>query len=133
MGEMFGSFIRKKFVTFTPLLAATALLLAAPTASAELKVVATVPDLAALAKEVGGGLVSVKAMSRSTQDPHFVDAKPSLVLDLNKADLVLLIGLDLEVGWLPTLLVGARNANIQPGALGYLDCSRFVHRLEVPV
>jgi zinc/manganese transport system substrate-binding protein len=101
-------------------------------AQAEMKVVATVPDLAAVAKEVGGQFVSVKSMVTPMQDPHFADAKPSLVLDLNKANLVLLVGLDLEVGWLPTLLVGARNPQIHQGAPGYLDCSQFVRRLDVP-
>jgi zinc/manganese transport system substrate-binding protein len=106
-------------------------LLAGP-ARAEIRVVATVPGLASLAKEVGGNAVSVKALSRATQDPHFVDAKPSLALDLNKAHLVVLMGLDLEVGWLPSLLVGARNPHIQPGSPGYLDCSQFVKKLGVP-
>jgi zinc/manganese transport system substrate-binding protein len=101
-------------------------------ACAVLRVVATVPDLAAVAREVGGDAVSVQAMSLPTQDPHFVDARPSLALQLNRADLVVLVGLELEVGWLPTLLVGARNPAIQTGARGYLDCSQFVHRLDVP-
>ena len=76
----------------------------------------------------GQGRVAVAAH----QDPHFVDAKPSLALVLNRADLLLQVGLDLEVGWLPTLLVGARNPRIQPGSPGHLDCSQFVHRLDVP-
>jgi zinc/manganese transport system substrate-binding protein len=104
---------------------------AAP-ARAQLSVVATVPDLAAIAKAVGGAQVTVKTMALPTQNPHFVDAKPSLALDLNKADLVLLVGLGLEIGWLPTLLTGARNAAIQPGASGYLDCSTLVAKLGVP-
>jgi zinc/manganese transport system substrate-binding protein len=102
------------------------------TAHAEVNVVASVPDLAALTKEVGGAFVSVKALSLPTQDPHFVDAKPSLALELNRANLLVLVGLDLEIGWLPTLVVGARNAAIQPGNPGYLDCSQFVHRLDIP-
>jgi zinc/manganese transport system substrate-binding protein len=104
----------------------------APQARAELRVLATVPDLAAVAREVGGTSISVQAMSLPTQDPHFVDPRPSLALQLNRADLVLLVGLDLEIGWLPTLLVGARNPAIQTGSRGYLDCSQFVHRLELP-
>jgi zinc/manganese transport system substrate-binding protein len=99
---------------------------------AELRVVATVPDLAALASEVGGKLVRVRSLSLPTQDPHFVDAKPSLALELNRADLLLLVGMDLEIGWLPTLLVGARNPAIQPGAGGHLDCSQFVTKMDVP-
>jgi zinc/manganese transport system substrate-binding protein len=113
-------------------LAIIAVTLSAPFAHAEVKVVASVPDLAALTKEVGGPNVSVKTLSLPTQDPHFVDAKPSLALELNRADLLVLVGLDLEIGWLPTLVVGARNAKIQPGTPGYLDCSQFVHRLDVP-
>lgn len=106
--------------------------LAAAPARADLRVVASVPGLAALATEVGGDAISVKALSRATQDPHFVDARPSLALDLNKADLLLLVGLDLEIGWLPTLVVGARNPRIQMGTQGYLDCSQFVKKLQVP-
>ncbi len=101
-------------------------------ARAEVRVVATVPDLAALAREIGGNLVNVRSLSLPTQDPHFVDAKPSLALELNRADLLLLVGLDLEVGWLPTLLVGARNGKIQAGAPGHLDCSQFVSKLDLP-
>jgi zinc/manganese transport system substrate-binding protein len=101
-------------------------------ARAEIKIVASVPDLAALAKEVGGAQVSVKTLSLPTQDPHFIDAKPSLALELNRADVLLLVGLDLEIGWLPTLLVGARNPHIQTGSTGYLDCSQFVHKLDLP-
>jgi zinc/manganese transport system substrate-binding protein len=108
-------------------------LLAVPLqARAELKVVATVPTLAAVAKEVGGSKVTVKSLALPTQDPHFVDAKPSLALELNKADMLVVVGLGLEVGWLPPLQLGARNADIQVGAKGYLDCSQFVALLEKP-
>jgi zinc/manganese transport system substrate-binding protein len=100
-------------------------------AHAELQVVATVPALAAIAREVAGANARVKSLTRSSQDPHFVDARPSLALDLNRADLLLTVGLELEVGWLPTLVSGARNGKILPGSHGYLDCSRFVELLEV--
>lgn len=106
--------------------------LAAAPARAELKVVATLPDLAALAKAVGGDKVEVTALALPTQDPHFVDAKPNLALALNRADLLIAIGLGLEIGWLPTLQIGARNARIQTGNTGYLDASQFVRLLEVP-
>lgn len=106
--------------------------LAAP-AAASVKVVATTPDLAALVSEVGGKRVSVTALSLSTQDPHFVDAKPSLILKLNKADLLVAIGLDLEIGWLPKLQTSARNGKILSSGSGYLDCSTAVHVLDVPV
>jgi zinc/manganese transport system substrate-binding protein len=100
-------------------------------ARAAVKVVTTVPALAAIAHEIAGPHAEVKSLTRSTQDPHFVDARPSLALDLNHADLLLTVGLELEVGWLPTLLTGARNPRIMVGAPGYLDCSLFVNVLEV--
>lgn len=106
--------------------------LGASTAHAKVEVVATVPDLAALAREVGGDRVSITSLSLPTQDPHFVDAKPSLMLKLNKADVLLTIGLGLEAGWLPVLQNGARNARILSGGAGHLDCSRHVRLLEVP-
>lgn len=111
---------------------AATLALGASTASAGVEVVATVPDLAALAREVGGDKVSVTALSLPTQDPHFVDAKPSLMLKLNKADVLLAVGLQLEAGWLPVLQNGARNPKILAGGSGYLDCSGAVRLLEVP-
>lgn len=113
-------------------LCAALLCLLAPRARADLNVVATVPDLAALAKAVGGEHVQVTSLALPTQDPHFVDAKPNLALALNRADLLLAVGLELEVGWLPTLQLGARNAKIQTGNPGYLDASQFVRLLELP-
>src|SRR5262245_45219599 len=101
-------------------------------ASAKLGVVATTPDLAAIAREVGGADARVVALALSTQDPHFVDAKPHLALELSKADLLVLTGAGLETGWLPTLLTGSRNGAIQPGSAGYLDCSGLVPLLEMP-
>ncbi len=109
------------FLAFTPRAGAAAV-----------RVVATVPDLAALARGVGGDRLLVSSMSLPTQDPHFVDAKPSLALELSRADLLLLVGLDLEVGWLPVLMSGARNPAIQRGSRGHLDCSAFIRPLEVP-
>jgi zinc/manganese transport system substrate-binding protein len=100
-------------------------------AHAELKVVATVPALAAIAKEIAGPNASVKSLTRGSQDPHFVDARPSLALDLNRADLLLAVGLELEIGWLPTLVSGARNGKILQGSPGYLDTSHFVELQEV--
>jgi zinc/manganese transport system substrate-binding protein len=108
------------------------LLLAALPANAALNVVATVSDLAALAKEVGGSHVNVMSMSVPTQDPHFVDARPNLAVQLNKADLLLAIGLQLEIGWLPTLVNGARNPKIQLGAPGYLECATLVSSRDIP-
>ncbi len=99
--------------------------LAAP-AHANVKVVATVPDLAALTKQIGGSKVTVTALSLPTQDPHFVDAKPSIILKLNKADLLIAVGLDLEIGWLPALQTQARNSKILPSGSGYLECASVV-------
>ncbi len=116
----------------TSFILAAALLSIAQTAHADLDVVATVPDLAAIAKEIGGDKVNVTALSLPTQDPHFVDAKPSALLKLNKADLLVAVGLELEIGWLPTLQTGARNPKILVSGSGYLECSQFVHVLEAP-
>lgn len=113
----------------TSLLLAT---LAAGPAEAELRVVASIPDLGAVAREIGGGRVEVVVLSLPTQDPHWVDARPNLALELSKADLLLYAGMELEIGWLPTLIVGSRNTSIQSGATGNLDCSRFVQPMEVP-
>jgi zinc/manganese transport system substrate-binding protein len=104
----------------------------APSARADLRIVTTTPDLASLAKQVGKDHVQVTSLALSTQDPHWVDARPNLALELSRADLCVLTGLDLELGWLPTLLTGARNGAIQPGGKGYLDASEFVGKLEVP-
>ncbi|MEX2281280.1 MAG: metal ABC transporter substrate-binding protein [Gemmatimonadota bacterium] len=103
------------------------------TASADpLMVVTTTTDLAAIAREVGGKRVTVKAMAVGTQDPHFVEAKPSLILDLRKADVYAQVGLGLEVGWAPLLLDQSRNAKIRPGGRGYLDLSAAATVLDIP-
>ncbi|HVY31907.1 MAG TPA: zinc ABC transporter substrate-binding protein [Polyangiaceae bacterium] len=117
---------------FLPLMLGLLAWLVPAAALAKLNVVATTPDLAAIAREVGGGDVHVVALALPTQDPHFVDAKPHLALELSKANLLLLTGAGLEVGWLPTLLTGSRNPDIQPGSPGYLDCSGLVSLLEAP-
>jgi zinc/manganese transport system substrate-binding protein len=114
-----------------PFLATSLVGLSSP-ARADVSVVTTVPTLAAIAREVGGKRVRVQSLSLPTQDPHFVDARPSLVLQLNKASLLVSVGLDLEVGWLPTLQTGARNPEIQRGATGHLDCSTYAPILDVP-
>ena len=100
-------------------------------AHAALNVVATTSDLAALVAEVGGDFVSVKALSTADQNPHYVDPRPSLVVALARADLLIVNGLELEVGWLPPLQVNARNAAIQIGGTGYFDASKHVRLLEV--
>ena len=101
-------------------------------AVATLNVVTTTEDIAAIVKEVGGNLVTVKSIARGFQDPHAIEAKPSYMLKVNRADLLLYQGLDLEVGWLPMLIRGARNKNVLPGQLGHLDVSRAIIPLEVP-
>ncbi len=100
--------------------------------SKPLQVVTTTEDLAAIAREVGGERVAVAAICRGYQDPHFVDAKPSFMVQLKKADLFVEIGRDLEVGWVPGLLNGARNSKILPGAPGFVDASLQVEILEIP-
>lgn len=98
----------------------------------KLKVVTTTTDLAAIAREVGGSRVEVKAMAAGTQDPHFVEAKPSLILDLRKADVYAQVGLGLEVGWAPLLLDQARNTSIRPGGRGHLDLSQAASVMDIP-
>lgn len=97
-----------------------------------LKVVATTEDLASLAREVGGDRVAVEAIARGYQDPHFVEAKPSFILKFSRADLLIVVGRELEIGWLPALINNSRNAKIQVGAPGYLDPSAGVKILEIP-
>jgi zinc/manganese transport system substrate-binding protein len=104
----------------------------APAAAATPKVVTTTEDLAALVREVGGDKVSVDAIAKGYQDPHFVDPKPSFILKLHDADLLVAVGRELEIGWLPPLLTQSRNAKIQPGAPGYIDASSGVRILELP-
>ena len=106
--------------------------IAAPRAEAALNIIATTSDLAALVTEVGGDKVTVEALARGYQDPHFVEAKPSFVLKLNKADLLVVVGRELEIGWLPPLITQSRNAKIQPGADGYFDASLTTKILEIP-
>ncbi len=99
---------------------------------AVLHVVSSIPTLGSLAKEVGGARIEVESLGKGYQDPHFVEPKPSLMLVLNRADLLLHVGLELEIGWLPPLVLGSRNPKIQPGELGNLDCSRSIPVLDVP-
>jgi ABC-type Zn uptake system ZnuABC Zn-binding protein ZnuA len=100
--------------------------------AASLNVVTTTEDLASIAREVGGDTVKVESLSRGYQDPHFVEAKPSFVLKLHSADLLVAVGRELEAGWLPPLVTQARNPKIQPGGTGYLDASVHAKILEIP-
>jgi ABC-type Zn uptake system ZnuABC Zn-binding protein ZnuA len=99
---------------------------------AAVKVVTTTEDLAAITREVGGDRVEVTALAKGYQDPHFVEPKPSFILAVSRADLLVAVGRELEIGWLPTLITSSRNARIQPGAAGYLDASLNVKILEIP-
>jgi len=101
-------------------------------AAAKLNVVTTTSDLAALTQEVGGDRVNVQAIAKGYQDPHYVEAKPSFLLMLQRADLLVSVGLQLELGWLPPLVSQCGNARVQPGASGYLDASQFAEILEIP-
>ena len=100
--------------------------------AAKIAVVATTPDLGAIAKEIGGDMIEVKTLAKPTEDPHFVDAKPSLVVTLNRADMLIEGGAELEVGWLPPLLETARNDKIAAGAPGLVIASQGIRMLEVP-
>lgn len=108
------------------------LLAALPLQAQKLKVVTTTADLASLTREVGGDRVDVTSIARGYQDPHFVEPKPSFLLLLRKADLVVAVGLELEIGWLPPLIDQSRNARIRPGTNGYLDVARGVEILDRP-
>jgi zinc/manganese transport system substrate-binding protein len=107
--------------------------LAAPAyAQGKLTVMTATEDLASIARDVGGDKITVESIARGYQDPHFVEAKPSFILKLQKADLLVVVGRELEIGWLPPLVQQSRNGRIQPGAEGYLDASLGAQILEVP-
>jgi len=101
-------------------------------AQGKLNVVATTEDLGSLAREIGGDKVSVTSLARGYQDPHFVDPKPSFILAVSRADVLIVVGRELEIGWLPPLLTSSRNSKIQVGGPGYLDASLNVKILEIP-
>jgi ABC-type Zn uptake system ZnuABC Zn-binding protein ZnuA len=100
--------------------------------AAPMQVVASLPGLGKLAEAVGGDRVKVTTIASGVQDPHFVDPRPSYMVKLRDAEALLVNGLDLEVGWVPPLIEGARNGRVRPGAPGYIDCSRNIPVLEVP-
>jgi zinc/manganese transport system substrate-binding protein len=102
-------------------------------AASKISVITATTDLAALAQEIGGDRIDVDSIARGYQDPHFVEAKPSFLLKLRKADLLIVVGLQLEIGWLPPLITQSGNPKVQgPGAPGYLDASQFAQILEIP-
>jgi zinc/manganese transport system substrate-binding protein len=106
--------------------------LSLPGAQAKLNVVATTPDLAAIAKEIGGDKIDLTTLGKPTEDPHFVDARPSFIVKLNHADVLIEGGAELEVGWLPALLDQARNEKLAPGASGHVSGAKGVDMLDVP-
>lgn len=101
-------------------------------AQGKLNVIATTEDLASIARDVGGDRIAVDALAKGFQDPHYVEPKPSFILRLQRADLLLVVGRELEVGWLPPLVQQSRNAKIQPGSPGYLDASAGARILDIP-
>src|SRR5512137_2422941 len=102
------------------------------TVFAKLNVVDTTPDLASIAREIGGDHIELTTLAKPTEDPHFVDAKPSLIVKLNRADVLIEGGAELELGWLPRLLDEARNSKLAAGAPGHVVCSQGVPLREIP-
>ena len=123
----------KKAVKIVTLQLAFCLTMSSPNwAGGKIKVVTSLPDLADITKHIGGDKVQVFAIAKGYQDPHFVDAKPSYIIKLQKADLFVQVGLDLEIGWVPSLLEGARNKKILWGGSGYVGASQEISLLQVP-
>jgi zinc/manganese transport system substrate-binding protein len=115
------------------LVCVAAALLAPHAAEAALKVFACEPEWGTLAQELAGDKADVYVATRAQQDPHRVQARPSLIASVRTADLVVCTGADLEIGWLPLLLRQSGNPAVQPGRPGYFEAAAFVHRLEVPL
>jgi len=114
------------------ILLACSVILSGQSQAKKLNVITATTDLAALAQEVGGDKIDVESIAKGYQDPHFVEAKPSFLLKLRRADLLVVVGLDLEIGWLPPLITQSGNPKIQPASVGYLDASQFAEILEKP-
>src|ERR1700747_2893740 len=123
---------RTRLAVLLILLSLGALFLPSLAEAKKLTVVTATTDIAALAQEVGGEKISVESIAQGYQDPHFVEAKPSFLLKLRQADLLIVVGLQLEIGWLPPLINQSGNARIQVGAQGYLDASQFAEILDIP-
>ncbi len=118
--------IRKCFLAIVCLLA-----VASP-AMAKFNVVATLPWIGSLASEIGGDRIKVTTLVKPSQDPHYVEAKPSMILEVRRADIIMFNGLELEIGYLPVLVESSRNPKVQPGNTGFFDCSQFVQVIEKP-
>src|SRR5436189_4587005 len=119
-------------IFLTKILATLFGLFIALSAEAKLKVVATLPDLASVAREIGEDKIDVTALAKATEDPHFVDARPSFVVELRNADVLIDGGAELELGWLPPLLQNARNAKLDIGKPGRVQASQGVRLMNVP-
>jgi zinc/manganese transport system substrate-binding protein len=124
--------VRKHFVITIVLLLILGFFLPTIAQAKKLNIVTSTTDMAALTQEVGGDKVNVEAIAKGYQDPHFVEAKPSFLLRLRQADLLISVGLQLEIGWLPPLITQSGNPRVQVGAAGYLDASQFAEILEIP-
>src|SRR5437762_14072555 len=108
------------------------IVLCAFSAQAKLNVVATLPDFGSLAREIGGDNISLVVLAKPTEDPHFVDARPSFVVSLRNADVLIDGGAELEIGWLPPLLQNARNPKIEIGKAGRVIASQGIRMMNVP-
>ncbi len=107
-------------------------LLLAVSASAKLNVVATTTDIGAIVRAVGGDTIDLTIIAKGSQDPHYIEAKPSYMVKLRDADLLVSNGLSLEIGWLPSLIRGARNPKVNPGSNGNLELGSFIEPIEKP-
>src|SRR5882724_4275967 len=114
------------------LLILSTILACALSAQAKLNVVATLPDFGSLAREVGGDKIDLVVLAKATEDPHFVDARPSFVVSLRNADVLIDGGAELELGWLPPLLQNARNPKIEIGKPGRVQTSQGIRLMNVP-
>jgi zinc/manganese transport system substrate-binding protein len=116
-----------------PVLALCSFLLLPSLAEAKLlQIVASTADLAAIAREVAGAEGDVDSIAKGTQDPHFIEAKPSYMVKLSRADLLVTVGLELEIGWIPSLVRGARNPRVKSGERGFLEVGHLVDPIEIP-
>ena len=127
-----GRWLGSAWLVAAAVVPATGLAAGAAPAAAQLEVVTSTSDLYDIARAVGGDRIEAAHISEGYQDPHFVEAKPSFILQLRDADVWAFVGLDLEVGWAPLLVQGSRNSKIQPGGSGYFDASSVIPVLDVP-
>src|SRR5260221_13599602 len=121
---------RRTFGRTLAALTLSASVIGAARAEAQLKVVTSSTDFYDIARAVGGDRIKANHIAEGYQDPHFVEAKPSFILQLRDADVFAFVGLDLEIGWMPLLVDGARNSRIKMGGSGYVDVSRAIPVLD---